>query len=80
MLKAEIKKEIIITNKEIAQYLYEDEAFLEEMKEMLEDMLYLKYNMDLTARHDAVNELTGADYAQIFESLANKMRIADMKG
>ena len=79
MLKAEIKKEIIITNKEIAQYLYEDEALLCEVQGILEDMLYLKYNMDANARFSAVDKLTKIDYAQIFESLANILRAQAMK-
>lgn len=80
MLKANIKKEVIITNKEIAQFLFKDGTILETIDELLEDMLYNEYKMDYVSRCDAVSELTNADYAQILESLANKIRIVDMKG
>lgn len=80
MLKAEIKKEIMITNKEIAEILYRDGTILEQIDEILEDMLYDRYKMDYAARCDAVEQLTKADYAQILESLANKLRIENMKG
>ena len=80
MLKAEIKKEIMITNKEIAQYLWKDGSILESIDGILEDMLYTDYKMDYDSRCNAVSELTNTDYAQILESLANKLRLEDMKG
>lgn len=79
MLKAEMKKEIIITNKEIAQFLWKDGGLFESIDEILEDMLFDKYEMDYDSRRDAVNYLTTADYIQILESLANVMRIENMK-
>jgi hypothetical protein len=77
MLKAKIEKEVMITNKEIAQFLFKDGTTLEKIDELLEDMLYDEYKMDYDSRCDAVSKLTNADYAQILESLANKIRIAD---
>lgn len=73
MLKAEIKKEIIMTNKEIAQFLLEDGSFLDAINETLEDMLFDKYKMDYEVRADAIAELTIADYYEILISLANKL-------
>ena len=80
MIKAKITKEIMITNKEIAQILLEDESIFDGIDEILKDMLYTKYKMDYDSRCDAVAELTKADYIQILESLANIMRIENMKG
>ena len=73
MLKAQIKKEIAITNKEIAQYLWEDKSVLDNIRETLEDTLYIKYKMDYDARCIAVAELTKADYVEILVHLANKL-------
>lgn len=80
MLKAEIKKEIMITNKEIAQILLEDESIFDDIDDILKDMLYTKYKMDYDSRCDAVNQLTSADYIQILEALANEVRRISMKG
>ena len=74
MLKAEIKKEIMITNTEIAQFLLKNGCIFEHIDEILEDMLDDRYNMDYDSRCDAVSKLTNADYIQILESLANEMR------
>ena len=79
MLKAQIKKEIIITNKEIAEFLYKDGDLLDHIDELLEDMLYNEYKMDYVTRVEAVGALTPADYIQILESLANKLRIENIK-
>ena len=73
MLKAVIKKEIMIMNKEIAQFLWEDGSFLEKIDETLEDMLYNEYEMDYDSRRDAVGQLTNADYVQILSALVNKL-------
>ena len=73
MLKAEIKKEIIVTNKEIAQYLLEDGSLLERIDEILDDMLFDKYKIDYELRADATAELTIADYYEILISFANKL-------
>ena len=74
MLKAEIKKEIMITNKEIAQILLEDESIFDDIDDILKDMLYTKYKMDYDSRCEAVNQITSADYIQILESLADKLK------
>ena len=74
MLKAEIKKEIMITNKEIAQILLEDESIFDNIDDILKDMLYTKYKMDYDSRCDAVNQLTSADYVEILIFLANKLQ------
>lgn len=79
MLKAVIKKEIMITNTEIAEFLWKDGSLFEHIDEILEDMLYDKYNMDYDSRRDAVSKLTNADYIQIIASLANKIGKEDMK-
>ena len=73
MIKAEIKKEIMITNKEIAQFLWEDGSLFEEIEGTLGDMLYDRYKMDYTSRSDAVEQLTNADYNEILIFLANKL-------
>ncbi len=73
MLKAEIKKEIIMTNKEIAQFLLEDGSFLDMIREILDNMLFDKYKMDYEARDNAIDELTTADYYEILISFANKL-------
>lgn len=73
MLKAEIKKKIMITNKEIAQFLFTDGSLIDRMDEILEDMLYDEYKMDYDARCDAVGQLTPADYTEILVFLANKL-------
>lgn len=73
MLKAVMKKEIMITNKEIAHFLFKDGGLFEDIDEILEDMLYEKYKMDCDSRHDAIKKLTTADYIQILAELANEM-------
>lgn len=73
MIKVEIKKEITITNKEMAQFLLEDGSFLDMIREILEDMLFDKYKMDYEARDNAINELTTTDYYEILTSFANKL-------
>ena len=73
MLKAVIKKEIMITNKEIAQFLWKDGSFLEKIDETLGDMLYDEYEMDYDSRCDVVGQLTNADYVQILSALVNKL-------
>lgn len=73
MLKAVIKKEIMITNEKIAQFLWEDGSFIEKIDEILEDMLYDRYEMDCDSSHDAIGQLTSADYAQILGALINKL-------
>ena len=74
MLKAEIKKEIMITNKEIAQILLEDESIFDDIDDILKDMLYTKYKMDYDSRCEAVNQITSADYVEILIFLANKLQ------
>ena len=74
MLKAEIKKEIEITNKEIAHYLFIDGDLLEHMDEILEDMLYDDYGMDYDTRCDAVAQLALEDYIEILEALVDELR------
>ena len=74
MLKAQIKKEIIITNKEIAQILLEDESIFDDIDDILKDMLYTKYKMDYDSRCEAVNQITSADYVEILIFLANKLQ------
>lgn len=73
MLKAEIKEEVIITNKEIAKYLCNEGSLFDHITETLEDMLYFKYKMDYDARCAAVAKLTKEDYVQIFKALADKI-------
>lgn len=73
MLKAEIKKEIMIRNKEIAHFLVKDGALLDRMSEILEDMLYDEYKMDYDTRCRAVAELTDADYTEILIFLAHEL-------
>lgn len=73
MLKAEIKKEVVMTNKEIALFLFEDESVLEDIEETLDDMLYNKYDMDYRTRCVALKKLTTKDYIEILRLLADKM-------
>ena len=73
MLKAEIKKEVIMTNKEIAHFLYNDGALLDEVDGILENMLYRKYKMDYDTRMDAVAQLTMEDYAEILKIFADDL-------
>lgn len=80
MLKAKITKEIMITNKEIAEFLWKDGSILDNIDDILKDMLYNEYKMDYDLRCDAVDALTIADYVQILEALVNKLRIENMKG
>ena len=74
MLKAQIKKEITITNKEIAQYLWEDGSLLDHIDEVLEHMLYNEYRMDYGARCGAVEQLTPEDYTEILKTLADMIK------
>lgn len=74
MLKAEIKKEVMITNKEIAQFLYTDGSLLDHIAETLEDMLYDEYKMDYDTRCQAVAELTDTDYAEILKMFVDKIK------
>lgn len=74
MLKAEIKKEVKITNKEIAHFLYTDGSLLDHIAETLEDMLYDEYKMDYDTRCQAVAELTDADYTEILKILADMIK------
>ena len=74
MIKAKITKEIMITNKEIAQFLLEDESIFDNINSILSDELYIKYKMDYDSRCDAVNQLTTADYVEILTFLANKLQ------
>lgn len=73
MLKAEIKKEITITNKEAAEYLWVDGGIFDSISEILEDMLHTEYDMNYDARRVAVGNLTDADYVEILKSLADKI-------
>lgn len=73
MLKAEIKKEVTLTNKEVAEFLWKDGSFLEQIDEILGNMLYDTYGMDCDSRCDALDELTAADYSEILIFLANKL-------
>lgn len=73
MLKAIMKKEVTLTNKEIAQYLWNDGSILESMEENLVDKLHTEYGMDYDISHEAVDELTNADYVEILQSLADKI-------
>ena len=73
MLKAVIKKEIEITNKEIAHYLYNDGAFLDYINEIIDGMLYRKYRMDYMSRSDAIAELKAEDYAEILKALGDEL-------
>lgn len=74
MLKAVIKKEVEITNKEIAQYLWVDGSVFESIDETLENMLYDKYDMDYPTRSGAVEKLTNADYIEILQGLADRIK------
>ena len=74
MLRAEIKKEVIITNEELANYLFQDGRLMDYMSELFEVMLYDGYNMDYEDRHNAVYEgLRPTDYAFILRNLADRM-------
>lgn len=73
MLRIEIKQEVIMTNKEIANFLYADGRLIEYMGNVLEDMLYDRYKMDYEDRCYAVTTLTKTDYAQILRHLADRM-------
>lgn len=77
MLKAEIKKEVKITNKEIAHYLFIDGDLLEHMDEILENMLYEDYGIDYDTRCDAVAQLTVEDYIEILKMLADELESAN---
>ena len=74
MIRAEIKKEITITNQEIAQFLLEDESIFDNINSILSDELYIKYKMDYDSRCDAINQLTTVDYIEILIFLANKLQ------
>lgn len=73
MLKAEVKKEIIMTNKEIAQFLLEDGSVIDTINETFIDMLFDKYKMSSEAEWNVIDDLTMLDYANILIILANKL-------
>lgn len=73
MLKAIIKKEVTLTNEELAQILLEDESIFDNIDDILSNMLYTEYKMDYDSRCDAVNQLTSIDYIQILRFLADKL-------
>ena len=74
MLKAVMKKEVTLTNKEIAQYLWNDGSIFESIDETLGNMLYEKYDMDYPTRCDAVERLTNADYIEILQGLVDRIK------
>lgn len=74
MLKAQIKKEIAITNKELAQYLWEDGSIFDNIEETISNMLYNRYKMNYDERCNAVAELTDMDYVEMLIFLANKLQ------
>ena len=73
MLKVEVKKEVIMTNKEIAQFLLKDGSIIDDIVQILEDMLFDEYKMDYEAREKALDDLTTADFYEILISLANEL-------
>ena len=73
MLRAEIKEEIIITNEELANYLFKDGQLIDYARELLEDMLWDEYKMDYDDRHDAVDELRPIDYAFMLRYIADRL-------
>lgn len=73
MLKAEIKTKIIITNEEIAEFLFKDGSLIDEINQILDDMLFDKYKMDYEARDNAIDGLTAIDYAEILRIFASKV-------
>lgn len=74
MLKAQIKKEIAITNKEIAEYLWTDGSIFDNIEETISNMLYNRYKMNYDERCNAVAELTDMDYVEMLIFLANKLQ------
>lgn len=73
MLKAIIKKEVTLTNEELAQILLQDESIFDTIDDILSDMLYTDYKMDFDSRTEALNQLTSIDYVQILRFLADKL-------
>lgn len=73
MLKIEIKKEIKITNKEIAHFLFVDGSLLDHMDETLENILYDEYKIDYATRCDAVEQLTIEDYVEILKMFVDEL-------
>ena len=73
MLKAVIKKEITLTNAQLAQILLEDESIFDNIDDIFSNMLYNEYKMDYDSRCEAVSKLTSIDYVQILRILADKL-------
>lgn len=73
MLKAIIKKEVTLTNKELAQILLQDESIFDTIDGILSYMLYTDYKMDFDSITEALNQLTSIDYVQILRFLADKL-------
>lgn len=74
MIKAEIKKEIMMTNEEIAEHLWSGDDIMMAIESCIEDMLFDKYNISYSDNGVIVKQLTDRDYAQILEFLAKKLR------
>ena len=73
MLKAVIKKEITLTNAQLAQILLEDESIFDNIDDIFSNMLYNEYKMDYDSRCEAMSKLTSIDYVQILRILADKL-------
>lgn len=73
MIKAQIKKEVEITNEEIAKIISRDGRVIDDIKQILDDWLYDEYKMYYDERCDALSDLTTIDYIEILKLLANEM-------
>lgn len=74
MIKAEIKKEIMMTNEEIAEHLWNGDDIIMAIEDCIKDVLFNEYNISYSDNDVIVNQLTDRDYAQILEFLAKKLR------
>ena len=79
MLTAVIKKEVTLTNKELAQILLQDGSIFDNIDDIFSNMLYDDYKMDYDTRCDAVNELTSIDYVEILRFLADELEEEESK-
>lgn len=72
MIKVEIKKEIMMTNEEIAEQLWNGNDIMMAIETCIADMLFNEYKIDYS--YYAIHQLMDGDYAQILEFLAKKLR------
>lgn len=77
MIKVQIKKEVEITNEEIAKIISRDGRVIDGIRQILDDWLYDEYKMDYSERCDALSDLTTIDYIEILRLLSNEITKLD---